>query len=1041
MNENNPIKKAGDLSGIPVDKIMEEIGIDADTVRELDKDPLALSAYMMMELEKFTGVAADRLLPRKKITGPRLEPVYEEETEDLVQLIEQKRESCAGLQEKYADRNDEEISGILREIRDSYENTAKTTMENIRKPMVSVFGNSDSGKSTLINYLLGEKVAETDYTPLTSEVVYYHHISDMPEHLKSESGNHAFVFGEKNKKRASRTRGNKFSHDDINDPEKAEKYLIYAGNLKEVIEKYSSRAGSNYQNREYTVFEIVAYLDNDVLRELTFIDIPGFGSGDKNDDIGLVQKMYAVDILFYLMPANAFMRETDIINLRDMIKRRGRLSGLYILATQANNIGSPVDNKKILDSGHERFVRLLSKKQAERTDIDYSEEFRRCFYSFDIDNEKYCKALNDSLRVKMPELIRNKVRTAKEQLSEACRVLNDQYKTEREHILNSRPSEKKSKEAERAFLSERKTELRIQRAELKNEIEEYRKSSQKEFEEFYDLLMNEKTLVQLMEKINLQNKKEDVSGFCACVCEQLGDHLSEGLGDKGKKLTEKINRFMEEYEESWNVGKKAGKISIDFSGFDFERAFAAGLTGVGAYGALAVWSAVVAGGSNLGGYILVSKVVSVLSSIGISLGGTSAVASAVAAIGGPVTIGLALAGIAAIGAFGFLSGSWKKRLAKNIISKYETGRVKERYIEEIDKYWNDTLIALDQCLDSLEERLLDYYHRTDIIQDRIGGDDQELFEEISYIFYTVCNLYGDLQFKLSVDKKRIGSDYFLDRKNEIEADLDKIRKENTKYKFRSDIHEMEGLVFLDAYELQEFWRDLRDILNDRAAPLISLTDDMFILKREGRYSVYYKKSMGQISIRYVDTYPYAKADYEKYKDLIINTYLLRDDQIRYKIFDMISMAKKELLIIMPWINRYGWESTGNYGKSLKQLFEEALSANGQLSVRILAGYDLLHPDRIREKQTVEMSEQISREFNAYSERFKIYTGIGSHEKIITMDNVCSLAGSYNLLSNDAPYQEKVWAGESMNIFENPYNIERHRREIMERANLEYMRYM
>lgn len=61
------------------------------------------------------------------------------------------------------------------------------------------------------------------------------------------------------------------------------------------------------------------------------------------------------------------------------------------------------------------------------------------------------------------------------------------------------------------------------------------------------------------------------------------------------------------------------------------------------FGALATWASIVAAGSNLGAYLLVPTVVSFLSSIGVSVGGTAAAASIVAVLGGPITIGIGIA--------------------------------------------------------------------------------------------------------------------------------------------------------------------------------------------------------------------------------------------------------------------------------------------------------------------------------------------------------------------------------------------------------------
>ena len=106
---------------------------------------------------------------------------------------------------------------------------------------------------------------------------------------------------------------------------------------------------------------------------------------------------------------------------------------------------------------------------------------------------------------------------------------------------------------------------------------------------------------------------------------------------------------------------------------------------------------------NLGAYILVAKGVSLLSALGISVGGTAAAASAVAAIGGPVVLGAALALIAAISVFAMLSGGWRKSIAKKIVDVFEKANVKEQLQAAIDTYWIDTQNAFDQSADHLAE--------------------------------------------------------------------------------------------------------------------------------------------------------------------------------------------------------------------------------------------------------------------------------------------------------------------------------------------------
>ena len=78
------------------------------------------------------------------------------------------------------------------EIIKRYDDFADITLRNVRKPVVCAFGKSDTGKSTLINYLFNEKVARADYNPVTSAIVYYHHTDEMPEYLR-KNATHLFL--------------------------------------------------------------------------------------------------------------------------------------------------------------------------------------------------------------------------------------------------------------------------------------------------------------------------------------------------------------------------------------------------------------------------------------------------------------------------------------------------------------------------------------------------------------------------------------------------------------------------------------------------------------------------------------------------------------------------------------------------------------------------------------------------------------------------------------------------------------------------------
>jgi transcriptional regulator with XRE-family HTH domain len=57
---------------------------------------------------------------------------------------------------------------------------------SIVKPQVTIVGRSDTGKSTLINALLGAEKMPTAWTPTTTIAVYIKHISDKPSFIEED---------------------------------------------------------------------------------------------------------------------------------------------------------------------------------------------------------------------------------------------------------------------------------------------------------------------------------------------------------------------------------------------------------------------------------------------------------------------------------------------------------------------------------------------------------------------------------------------------------------------------------------------------------------------------------------------------------------------------------------------------------------------------------------------------------------------------------------------------------------------------------------
>ena len=91
--------------------------------------------------------------------------------------------------------------------------------------------------------------------------------------------------------------------------------------------------------------------------------------------------------------------------------------------------------------------------------------------------------------------------------------------------------------------------------------------------------------------------------------------MNEHIRELSSAVADEVSRFVKDYQESakFKFGGGVGEQAVPFNA---EGIFLGAIAGLGTMGALAVCAAVVAAGSNLGGYLLVGSIVSSLSAMG-----------------------------------------------------------------------------------------------------------------------------------------------------------------------------------------------------------------------------------------------------------------------------------------------------------------------------------------------------------------------------------------------------------------------------------------
>lgn len=678
------------MNGMSQEEFAKQIGISQDKVSRMEADPTQVSLEILFKIATHFGMTMDELvkLPEPSIQGVKVQYTWssvEYIRKKLYEYIE-KNKFKGNYTEKF-----QELSVLIGKI--------------TRKPKVAFVGRSDVGKSTMINTLLGTNRMPAHWTPATAIAVFIKHTKDRPSYMDED----VWIF------QSDPDTNDVWDDTRLNDEEYCRSLKLSAGNY-ELLNSYGTRKGEKFSESKAT--SAVVFIDSSLLLNCDIIDLPGYGTGDRveDDKLSLREKDKA-DVIVYMSIANGFMRGEDISYVKDSIssladvedyngiEKIKPLANLFIVASQAHVIDNGNVNQlnTILEAGCERFEKSLTEGFWE--DRKRPELLLDRFYTYTSNKNKYelrerfekdfCKLIEYLPQVVECRALNIIKEWAKNQEKEFQNVIE-----EYDQLLQSRKQfEEALKEYDR---NEPKRYGKFQRDRQKiiEKIYQYRCESLCEIDKFYLNMMTVDNLVSLMEKRNVRKKKEDLQIFSSYISGLLQDKINMILKEKSKLLAISIDEFLENFESNTAICLE-NNISFKVNSFNKEQAFAAGLAGVMTYGALAIWAASC---GNLGGYILVAKGVSLLSALGISVGGTAVATSAVAAIGGPVVLGITLALIAAIAVFAIFSGSWKKNIAKKIVNSCREEQVLEKIRNNISEYWIDTQIAFDKSADSLDEK-------------------------------------------------------------------------------------------------------------------------------------------------------------------------------------------------------------------------------------------------------------------------------------------------------------------------------------------------
>ncbi len=676
-------------------RLAEIIGVRQDTLSRYEENPENIPLNLLMTISQKFGISLDQIFEYEKSVPQALD-------------VKNNWSSVKFIHSSLTDYIKENKNSISRP-----ENLEKVNMlcqiidKLTVKPKLVFLGRSDSGKSTMINALIGEDRMPTNWTPTTSVVVYIKHLDDRPDYMEED----LWVF--KNDER-----GCGWDDSRLNDESYTKSLRIASGDAS-MLATYGTSQGEQFRNRKEEISSAVLFVDCPILKNCDILDVPGFAGGKPGDNKAAEGAAVKADALIYLSQSNSFMGTEDFIYLKGAIENLpvvekkdanefSKLSNLFVIATQAHIIGNEEKIAEILDDGSTRFYNTLTENfwQSKESASGYKYEQKDLaerFFSYSTDAEFLREKFEEQIKItveSLPVIVKQKaVEKIKNYSCEILDELEEKIKTD-EALLSDKETVKALYDKICSEEARIKFELKEKRNDVIAFINKRNKVNKEDFAARFRKIVNETTIVEMIKEQEISNTKKSKSQFMAFLSSRLDEECKESIVSE----SEKMNKVIDEYTDSCqNILSAADFPKFEGKSFDkffnVKRAFVSGLSGAATLGALAFWASTL---GNLGGYIIVAKAVSVLAALGIHIGGTATVISVVSSLGGPLAWGIGAAVIVACTLFAVFGGGWKKQFAKGICKEFEKSKVIDEFNSFIDNYWKDTQKAFILGADQVE---------------------------------------------------------------------------------------------------------------------------------------------------------------------------------------------------------------------------------------------------------------------------------------------------------------------------------------------------
>lgn len=559
-----------------------------------------------------------------------------------------------------------------------------------RKPRIALRGRYDAGKSHMANVLLGQSSLVAQYQPATRINCLLRHMDDKPKGQVED----VLILKEG------------FRLTDVNDWSKCEPYIIARGDL-DTLWRFGARGSERDSDKELgKPIAAVAYLDSPLLRACDLLDTPGLGN-DAADAALSDSATVVSDAVLYLSQFTGFLDQSDRVALAALVAavpsndEEAPLRRLSIVASHVYGRDQESQASAVLSAGAEHLATALSRPGATSGTTLDAVTLRTRMFTWWADS----KARSASFRADLEDLLgRTLPRTTHRRLDNAVAAFREQatafYEREAAHlrrILQEREAAERELRAREAAEPKRRAASRAQVRRIEAVIAEAL-SAVPAFmaARIEPALTAERIETLIRESYPSRDQAEKDVGLRLVT--DLQNSLAEFVNEAAEKLGSQVEELLQTYTHGLD-----GSAGTMF--FDARAAFFGGLAAGAAFGALAGWAALAgATATNLGAYVLVPQVVGLLARLGIGIaGGTATGVSIVAALGGPITIGVGLAATVGMIAYQVFGRAWQVRLAENVAEKAKEKELSQRAQDWLVYHFEETRAAFRRAAEELEK--------------------------------------------------------------------------------------------------------------------------------------------------------------------------------------------------------------------------------------------------------------------------------------------------------------------------------------------------